>query len=443
MRNDIGESGLLRSILSFAWPLMLANLLQITFHFADTIVIGNYVSEKGLAAVGATLPVTVFFTWGLQGLSMGSNVVVSHMIGAGKKDKLDNAVLSSVMIGLFFGLGITALGIILSRRFLIWLDTPADVLADAVIYLRIYFLCCIPIGVFDFAASVLRASGDTGTPTLYLGVSGIINVALNLIFVALLGMSEAGVASATVISQSFAAFLAVRRLLRSKDELRLIPDTSLYDKEIAERILRYGIPSALQNQMFSFSNMIIQSAVNSFGSAFVAANTAANAIEEYVYVFVDAFPQASLTFTSRLHGAGKTSKIREVLIDCLLLCGTGAFLIGLVILFKGDMFLSLVSSDSEVIRLGMYRFRYVTLFLFLNGLLDAVVNSSRGMGLSALPTLVTLLGVCGFRTLYIYTWFAAHRSPDVLYMCFPLSWILTLIIQSFIWLRVYRDRLDK
>ena len=189
--------------------------------------------------------------------------------------------------------------------------------------------------------------------------------------------------------------------------------------------------------------MIIQTSLNSFGSTFVAANTAANAIEEYVYVFVDAFPQASLTFTSQMYGAKRYKDIKKLLIINLLLGGIGAFLIGLVIMLNGEYLLGLLSDEAEVISLGLYRLRYVTLFLFLNGLLDVVVNSIRGMGLSNLPTIITLFGVCGFRILYIYTFFQSHHTPEVLYLCFPLSWLITTIMQLIIWIQVYHRLIEE
>ena len=436
---DIVNGPLLSNIIMFAWPLMLANILQITFNFADTIVVGNFGSENALAAVGTTSPITIFFMWGIQGLSMGANVYISRMIGSGNKKRLKNAVFCAILIGLTAGTLISLVGVMFARTFLELLATPSDIIDLSASYLRIYFLCGIAIGLFDFSTAVLRAGGDTKRPTLYLAISGALNVILNLLFVVVFRMNVEGVAIATLISQSFACILALSRLIRNKD---LIIDRSLFDWKIVGKMLQYGIPSAIQNQMFSFSNMIIQSSINSFGSDFVAANTAANAIEEYVYVFVDAFPQASLTFTSQLYGAQKIRKIKDMLIDTLVMCLIGAFLIGLIIYLNGPFFLSLMSEDEVIINLGMYRLRYVTLFLFLNGLLDVVVNSIRGFGISTLPTIITLFGVCGFRVLYIYTWFAANHTPADLYMCFPLSWLITFVIQSIIWVIVYRNRIQ-
>ena len=441
--NDILSGSMLKNILKFVWPLMLANILQITFNFADVMVIGNFVSQHGLAAVGTTNPIIIFFTWGLYGLSMGANVLISRMIGARDHSRIKKAVFTGVLIGLIFGLGITVLGIVFARVMLQMLSTPADIIDDAVLYLRIYFLCGIAIGLYDFSSAILRASGDSKNPTIFLGISGVINVLLNMFFVIVLKMSVAGVAAATVISQTLAAFMAVGKLIREESIIHLEIRKENFDPQSFKDILSIGIPSALQNQLFSFSNMIIQTSLNSFGSTFVAANTAANAIEEYVYVFVDAFPQASLTFTSQMYGAKRYKDIKKLLIINLLLGGIGAFLIGLVIMLKGEYLLGLLSEEAEVISLGLIRLRYVTLFLFMNGLLDVVVNSIRGMGLSNLPTIVTLFGVCGFRILYIYTFFQSHHTPEVLYLCFPLSWLITTIMQLIIWIQVYHRLIEE
>ena len=441
--NDILSGSILKNILKFVWPLMLANILQITFNFADVMVIGNFVSQHGLAAVGTTNPIIIFFTWGLYGLSMGANVLISRMIGARDHSRIKKAVFTGVLIGLIFGLGITVLGIVFARVMLQMLSTPADIIDDAVLYLRIYFLCGIAIGLYDFSSAILRASGDSKNPTIFLGISGVINVLLNMFFVIVLKMSVAGVAAATVISQTLAAFMSVGKLIREESIIHLEIRKENYDPQSFKDILSIGIPSALQNQLFSFSNMIIQTSLNSFGSTFVAANTAANAIEEYVYVFVDAFPQASLTFTSQMYGAKRYKDIKKLLIINLLLGGIGAFLIGLVIMLNGEYLLGLLSEEAEVISLGLIRLRYVTLFLFMNGLLDVVVNSIRGMGLSNLPTIVTLFGVCGFRIFYIYTFFQSHHTPEVLYLCFPLSWLITTIMQLIIWIQVYHRLIEE
>ena len=311
----------LRSILLFAWPIMLANILQITFNFADTLVVGNFVSERGLAAVGTTSPITIFFIWGLNGLSLGANVLISRMIGAREDKKLPSAVFSAMTIGLVFGIGVAIFGIVTAPWLLRMLSVPEDIFAQALLYMRIYFLASIGIGVFDFGASILRADGNSKDPTLYLGISGVLNVLLNLLFVALFSWGVAGAALASVISQVVAATLILMKLMKEEGMIGLKRDLSLFDLNLAITMLKYGIPSALQNQLFSFSNMMIQSSINSFGSLFVAANTAANAIEEYVYVFVDAFPLAALTYTSRMYGAKRYKDIFKMTLEVFVICG--------------------------------------------------------------------------------------------------------------------------
>lgn len=437
-KEALFDKALYKDILSFAWPIMLANLLQISFNFADTLVVGNYVSEKGLAAVGSAAPLIVFFTWGLNGLSLGADVLISRMIGAKEHGTIPKAVCSAIAIALCFGSLIGIFGFLFSRQLLVLLSTPADILADASLYTRIYFLACLPIAVYHFGSSILRASGNTKDPTRFLAVSGASNVILNFLSVALLKRGIIGAAVSSVIAQCISAFLILRKLFREEGYLRLKADKDLLDFSLIVRMLRYGIPSALQNQLFSFSNIIIQSSINSFGSDFVAANTAANAIEEYVYVFVDAFPLASLSFNSRLYGAKDYKQIARITCTTFLICGIGAFGIGAFILLNGRLFLSFLVQEPGIIELGMYRLFFVTFFLFMNGLLDVIVNSIRGMGLVTLPTIVTLVCVCGFRLFYIYTVFSAHHTPSVLYGCFPLSWTLAFVIQLGIWILRYR-----
>ncbi|MCR4632804.1 MAG: MATE family efflux transporter [Erysipelotrichaceae bacterium] len=427
-----------KDILSFAWPIMLANLLQISFNFADTMVVGNYVSEKGLAAVGSAGPLIVFFTWGLNGLSLGADVLISRMIGAKEHDTIPKAVCSAIAIALCFGSAIGVFGFLFSEQLLLLLSTPADILADACLYTRIYFLACLPIAVYHFGSSILRAGGNTKDPTRFLAISGACNVVLNFLSVALLKQGIVGAAISSIIAQCVSACLIIRKLINEESCLRLKADKDLLDLSLIGKMLRYGIPSALQNQLFSFSNIIIQSSINSFGSDFVAANTAANAIEEYVYVFVDAFPLASLSFNSRFYGAKDYKKIARITCTTFMICGIGAFGIGAFILLNGRFFLSFLVKETRIIELGMYRLFFVTFFLFLNGLLDVIVNSIRGMGLVTLPTVVTLVCVCGFRLFYIYTVFSAHHTPSVLYGCFPLSWTLAFVIQLGIWILRYR-----
>lgn len=441
--TDIVNGPLFTGILRFAWPLMLANLLQITFHSADTLIIGRFAGQHALAAAGTAGPVTIFFMWGLNGLSAGANIIISRLIGRGGREDVRNSVFTAILIGIISGIIIMCIGIVSAGILMKMMSVPADIIADSVLYLRIFFLSGLPLGIYDFSAAALRSDGDTKTSTVYLALAGVLNVILNILFVTAFHLGIAGVAAATVISQCFAAALIARRLLSYEGIIRLVPGESVFDRQNAVLMLKSGIPSALQNQLFSFSNIIIQSSFNTFGSSVIAANTAALCVEDFCYVFVDALPQACATYTSQAFGAAKYERIQHILAITFIICGTGALLIGLGVYLNGPFLLSFFSNDAAVIAAGMYRLRYVSMFLFLNGLLDCAAASIRSIGYSALPALVTLIGVCGFRTAYILLWLPMHRDLKNLYLCFPYSWTLALLIQSCIWLYLYRKLTDQ
>nr|MCR5793730.1 polysaccharide biosynthesis C-terminal domain-containing protein [Solobacterium sp.] len=281
---DIVNGPLAAGILRFAWPLMLSNLLQIAFHSADTLVIGRFAGPAALAAVGTAGPVSIFFTWGLNGLSIGANVIISRLIGKQDHDSVKQAVCTAFLIGVCSGFIVLCLGTAGAGLFMRLMSVPEDILAYSVLYMRIFFLAAVPVGIYDFCAAVLRSDGDTARATLYLAIGGVINVLLNLLFVIVLHLGVAGVATATVISHWIAAVLILKRLLSYEGIIQLKPKETFFDRSLAAAMLKSGIPSALQNQLFSFSNIMIQSSFNTFGSAVIAANTAALCVEEYVYV---------------------------------------------------------------------------------------------------------------------------------------------------------------
>lgn len=440
--TDMVNGPLFSGLMKYAWPLMIANALQIFFHTADTIIIGRFCGEKALAAVGSTTPVTIFFTWGFAGLSVGADVLIARMLGAKEKpEKITAAVQTCMIIAVAGGILITTAGIAGSSAFMNLLHTPADILPLSLTYLRIYFLSAFSIGVFDFAAAVLRSGGDTVRPTICLSLCGLLNVILNLIFVIYFHWDVAGVAVASVISQALACIAVMMILLNEESVLKLHTEKWLFDRRSAAMVLHTGIPSALQNMLFSVSNMVVQSGINSFGSTAVAGNAAANAIEEYVYVFVDSFPHAAVTFTGQAAGARKPERIRKILITCLCVCTAGALSIGMICSIFSDPLLALFTAESTVIAAGRERLYHVTLFLFMNGILDIIVSSMRGMNYSAVPAAVTMIGICGIRLSYIFLVFPHYGTLGSLYMCFPLSWLITSLIQFCLWIRVYRRQL--
>ena len=435
---DMVSGPLFLNIIRFAVPVMLSNLLEIAFHTADTVIVGRFCGQKALAAVGAAGPVTIFFIWGFSGISVGVDVLVARMLGKKDDEAVRKAVHSAFFVALTGGILMSLAGIFGAPYMARGLGVPEDIIADTIQYLRIYFLIGVPFGFYIFGSAVYRASGETKKPTLFLAFSGACNVALNLLFVAVFHLGVFGVAAATFIAELLSGILNTVSLMREDSMIRLRLSEIRGDGYCVGQILRIGVPSALQNMLFSVSNLVVQATINSYGSVVVAANAAANAVEEYVYICVDSFPKAVVSFTGQNAGAGNSRRIPEILRAVLLLTAAGSFAIGYGSMAAGKILLSWFTDNPEVIRMGMYRLRYVTLYLFLNGLIDDVVGSIRGMGSSLLPTLITLSGICGFRLLYIRFWCGSHPGLDQLYLCFPYSWLITLAAQVILWCFVWK-----
>ena len=435
---DMVNGPLLRNILRFAPPLMLANLMQRFFNAADTLIVGRYCGEAALAAVGAASPIVVFFVWSLNGLSIGADVLISGMYGRrddrGIAASLHTAYGLSVIIGVLY----TLAGILFASRILDWMAVPREIRGQAALYMRIYCSGLIFTSVYDFCASILRSGGDTKRPMLYLSLSGLANVLMNLLFVLGLGWNVEGVAIATALSQLMAAGVITYHLLHEKGVNRLDLKHIRPDPNLAKQILAIGLPAGVQGMFYSVSNIIVQASVNLFGAAAIAANSAATTIEDFVYVTTAAYDQTCVTFTGQNAGAGNWKRIRSLLLVSLVLVSTCAFTIGFSSYHFGKTLLALFTDSPEVIRIGLIRLRLVGAFLFLNGLLDIFVASMRGMGYSTMPTLFMLTGICGTRIIYNLTCFAAEPSLERLYLCFPVSWVIALTLEFLLWLHTYR-----
>lgn len=441
---DMVNGPLLKNIILFAIPLMLTNLLQMLFNAADTIVVGKFAGQEALAAVGATGSLIFLLTSIFNGLSMGANVVIAKSIGSKNHDKIVKAVHTSIWISLVGGVLLTILGLFCSKILLNWMSTPADIINLSSLYMRIYFIGSIPMLVYNFGAAILRSKGDTKRPLYFLIVSGILNALLNLFFVIVLKMSVAGVATATVISQTVAACLTIYTLVKTEDETHLELKAIKLDLHTAGDIMRIGIPAGIQGLVFSLSNVVIQSSINSFDSSvIVAGNSAAGNIENFVYIGMMAFTQATVTFTSQNVGARNYKKIKKVLWQTMILTTASAFIVGLLTCIFGTTVLQFYTNEPEVIRVGMIRLKYVALLLFLNGALDVYVNSMRGMGYSSIPTIVMIAGICGFRLLWLWTIFPMQRTLEVIYLCFPISWILTTLVQGGLWVYCHHHFLQQ
>lgn len=427
---DMCSGKILPKLLRFTLPLMLSSVLQLLFNAADIIVVGNFASDNSLAAVGSTTALVNLITNLFLGLSTSSNVLSASYMGAGDDDRVSKTVHTSLLISALSGLVLTVIGVLFTEQMLIWMQTPDEVLGLSALYLRIYFCGSIAMMVYNFGSALLRSKGDTKRPLYYLAFSGVINVILNLIFVIIFKMDVAGVALATVISQCISAFLVVRCLYKETDAFRFDFQKLKIDKFIAKKIFGIGIPAGFQGVVFSLSNVVIQSSINSFGAVVMAGSAAAASIEGFVWVSMNAFSQGALTFTSQNIGAGKYSRINKIAITA---CGcsavTGLVFGNLAYLF-GSTLISIYDPRPEIIEPGLIRMSLVCVFYFTCGLMDCIVGAIRGMGYAVTPTIVSLLGACGLRILWIFTIFQLpeFHTEFWLFVSYPVSWTITFIV---------------
>lgn len=425
---DMLNGPLFGKILAFSIPLMLSGILQLLFNAADTIVVGRFAGNTALAAVGSTSALINLLTNLFIGFSVGANVLTARFYGAKKEREVRETVHSAILLSLLCGILLLVIGICITRQILIWMGTPDDVLNQASLYLKIYFLGMPSMLLYNFGSSILRAIGDTKRPLYYLFFAGIVNVIFNLIFVIYFQMGVAGVATATVISQMISGLLILRCLtlldgccrLQPK-KLRLFPDKTL-------QIMRIGFPAGLQGMVFSLSNVLIQSSVNSFGSIAMAGNTAAMNIEGFVYISMNTFHQTAMSFISQNFGAGKQERIKKILLLCLGMVTTVGLVMGFSAYFAGTPLLSIYSSDPKVIRYGLLRLSVICTTYCLCGIMDTMVGALRGIGYSFMPMVVSLLGACGLRIIWIFTVFQWHQSLFTLYISYPVTWLVTAFV---------------
>ncbi len=417
---------LLGSILRFAIPLMLSGILQLLFNAADIIVVGQFTGSGAMAAVGSTSSLNNLIINLFLGLSAGGSVVMALFYGAKDWKSVEEVAHTAILLGFLSGVTLLFVGFILAEPLLRLMGTLDDVIDQAVLYMRIVFVGMPAMMVYDFGAGILRAVGDTRRPLIFLFCGGVINVFLNLFFVIVLEMGVAGVATATAISQCISAALIVRCLIKTDAAYRINLRRLRLVKDKLLRILRVGLPAGIQGAVFSVSNVLIQSSVNSFDStAVVAGNTSSSNIENFVYTAMNSFYHASLNFTSQNVGANKVGRIVPIL-RCSLMCVVAVGLIlGLSAVFFGSTLLSIYNPDPEVISHGLRRLNLICSTYFLCGMMDVTCGSIRGLGPSITPTIVSLTGACGLRIVWIYTIFAMNRSLFTLYLSYPVSWFVT------------------
>ncbi len=426
---NICSDPVLPQLLRLTLPLMLSSILQLLFNAADLIVVGNFASKHSLAAVGSTTALVNLLTNLFLGLSTSANVLTSRFVGEQNSSKVNRTVHTSISLSIISGMLLTFIGIIFADKFLFLMQTPEKVLGLSTKYLRIYFTGMIAMMVYNFGSSILRSKGDTKRPLIFLTISGVINVILNLIFVIVFKLDVVGVALATAISQWISAAMIIKCLMNEEESFRFSFKKLRPDKQIMILILKIGIPAGFQGVVFSLSNVVIQSSINRFGDIAVAGSAAAASIEGFIWVAMNSFSQGALTFTSQNIGAGKYSRLNKITFTSCTCSAVTGLVLGNAAYLAGEMLLRIYDSRPEVIDTGMTRMFMVCCFYFTCGLMDCIVGNIRGMGYAVTPTIVSLLGACGLRILWILTFFRLPQfhSLKLLFISYPVSWIITFI----------------
>ena len=437
---DLTEGSILKKLLLFSLPLMASNVLQLFFNAADIIVVGQFAGDNSLAAVGSTSSVIHLLTNVFMGLSVGVNVLVAHHFAAKQEDELRKTIHTAITISLLCGIIMILIGELAAEQVLKMMDTPAEVLDLAVLYLRVYFLGMPATVLYNFGAAILRAIGDTKRPLYFLTFAGLVNLVLNCVFVIVFHMDVAGVAIATVIAQCISALLVLRCLVNEAEPIHLTRRGLGIDRGILVKIIQIGLPAGIQSSLFSLSNVVIQSSINGFGSLVMAGNSAASNLEGFLNVMVTAFSQGGVAFVSQNIGAKKYERINKIVITLLLCVLVTGIVFGNVIYALGEPLLRLYTDSQDVVAAGMKRMMYASCFYFLFGMMDSMVAVMRGMGRSVAPMIVALLGVCGFRLLWIAVMFSnpAFHAIETVYIAYPLSWGLTFIVHTICFIFVRR-----
>lgn len=435
---DMVNGPLFGKLIRFTIPVILSGILQLLFNACDIVVVGRFAGHESLAAVGSTSSLCNLFVAVFMGLSVGANVVVAQLYGAGEKDRVRNAVHTSIAVALISGVLMLVIGVCAASGVLKLMGSPDDVIGLATLYLRIYFFSVPSMLVYNFGASILRAIGNTKTPLYFLTIAGVANVLLNLLLVINFSMGVAGVAIATVFSQTLSAAMMLMYLARRTDELKFSFGSLAIDMQILKKILKVGLPAGIQGSLFSFSNVIIQSSVNSFGSIVIAGNSAASNIEGFVYFSMNSVYQTALTFAGQNYGAGKYKRILKVLFQCLGIVTAIGLVFGNAAYIFGHTLLSIYNTDEQVIAAGMVRLSYICTIYFMCGVMDTLVGVLRGVGNSFIPMICSLTFACGFRIVWIFTVFQMYHTTEMLYITYILSWVLTSIAHVIVFAITYR-----
>lgn len=440
---NMTEGPLLGKLIQFSVPLALSGILQLLFNAADIVVVGRFAGSHALAAVGSTGALNMLIINLFMGLSIGVNVLCARFYGAGQDRDLGETVHTAILVAALSGVVLIGLGVSLSRPLLRLMDTPADVIDHSVLYMRIIFAGMPVSMLYNFGSAVLRAVGDTQRPLYFLLTAGVINVLLNLFFVIVLHMGVAGVALATIISQTVSAALVLICLTRCEGAYRLdLKRLRIYGPKLRD-MARIGIPAGIQSSMFSISNVLIQSTVNSFGSVAMAGSTAAGNIEGFLFTTLDAFTQGCQSFVSQNYGANRLDRVKKVVRLCVALCTAISAVLGITAWLCGETLLGIYSSDPEVIAYGMQRMAINSALYFTFAPMNIFSGAMRGLGNSLLPMADSILGTCVLRVAWVYTVFALFPSWQMLFVSYPASWALTGLLAGVSYLFVKKKAVER
>ena len=427
---DMCNGTLMDKLISFSLPLMLSGILQLLFNAVDIIVVGRFTGRQALAAVGSTTALINIFTNLFIGISLGANVLAARFYASGKEKEMSETVHTSITLALISGLVMALAGVLLARFALNLMGAPNDVIDQSVLYMRIYFLGMPFFMLYNYGAAILRAVGDTKRPLFFLVISGMTNAVLNLVLVIVFHMGVAGVAIGTIVSQLISSILVLRCLYTSNTSYRLYFSKLGIKTQYLKQIFQVGIPAGIQSTVINLSNALLQSSVNSFGSVAMAGYTAANNIFGFLYMSVNAVTQSCMSFTSQNYGVKKLKRMDRVLLDCMILSVGVTLTLGCGAYFFGPELLKIYTSDADVIRCGVEVLAFTTVPYFCCGIMDLLPGALRGMGYSGVPMILSIIGTVGTRIVWIFGLFPAHRSLSFLFISYPVSWILTILMQA-------------
>lgn len=427
---DMCNGTIMDKLISFALPLMISGMLQLMFNAVDIIVVGRFTGSQALAAVGSTTALICTFTNLFIGVSLGANVLAARFYASGKTKEMSETVHTAVLLALISGIAMSVIGILCARESLVLIATPDDIIGQAALYLRIYFSGMPFFMLYNYGAAILRAVGDTKRPLMYLIAAGTANAVLDLILVIIFKMGVAGVAIGTITSQFISCVLVIRCLCKTDAIYKLYISKLRIKKYYLIQILKVGLPAGIQSTVINFSNVLLQSSVNSFGEIAMAGYTAANNILGFLYVSVNSVTQACMSFTSQNYGVRKFKRMDKVLANCAILSIIVSVVIGGGSYLLGHQILGIYTKQEDVIQCGMEILSISTIPYFLCGLMDMIPGSMRGVGYSAVPMILSIIGTVGTRLVWIYGVFPEHRSLYVLFMSYPVSWGLTIVMQA-------------